>query len=290
VHPTRPGGARLRPPVPRPAVDDEPGYADPWAGDERPEWPDEVPAASPAAVPRTGRRAGRRAAAARLRRSRRRILRWSGVAIGACVIAAAVIALVGRNSPARLPDVTSLHKGEFKSVPDACKVLSPATLSKFLPGPRSAVEPMKSSTFSQCSFTLDSKPNFLVLTVSAESFAPFAAASDNGSASGNARDSFTAARGLLAKPAKHSPLPRATIAPLTGLGQHAFAGIQHEHTGGIMREVATVAVLYRNVIITVTMSGQESGGYGPVAIGTLQGDAQTIARLVLKQELSQPTA
>ena len=41
VHATRPGGTRLRPPSPR-ADDHEQGeYADPWAGEEPPEWPEE---------------------------------------------------------------------------------------------------------------------------------------------------------------------------------------------------------------------------------------------------------
>jgi hypothetical protein len=291
VHATRPGGARLRPPPPR-ADDHEPSeYADPWAGEEPPEWPEEAPQPAEApAPPRSGRRSGRRAAAARLRKSRRRVLRWTGVAIAVCVIAAGVAAIITHHSTPKLPYVTSLLKGEFKSVPDTCKVLPAATLRQYLPGPASTVQPSDTATASECSFTMDSKPNFLVLTISAQSYQPFAAATGNGSASQNALDSFTTSKALLIQPPKHAPLPKATISPLTGLGQQAYAGIQVGHTGGIKRDVATVSVLERNAVVTVTMSGQESGGYGPVAVGTLEADAKAVAGLVLAQQLKQPKA
>lgn len=290
VQVARPGGTRLRSPAPRPE-EYERDHADPWEGDEPPEWPEEEPRpAEVAAPPQAGRRAGRRAAAARLRKSRRRVLRWTGVAIVVCVIAAGVAAIVTHKNTVKLPYVTSLQKGEFKSVPNTCTVLPAATLSQYLPGSRTTVHSQTSSTFNECSFTLDSKPNFLVLTIGAQSFLPFAAASRDGSASGNASDEFTVAQALLIQPPKHSPLPRATIGPLTGLGQRAYVAIQLEHTGGIARDVATVAVLEHNAIVTVTMSGQESGGYGPVAVGTLQADVRAVAALVLKQVLAQPTA
>jgi hypothetical protein len=255
VHAARPGGTRLRPPASRPD-DYEPGeYADPWAGEEPPEWPEEGPrpaAAAEPVPPQAGRRSGRRAAAARLRKSR--------------------------------------LKGEFKSVPDTCKVLPAATLRQYLPGPASTVQPSDTATSSECSFTMDSKPNFLVLTISAQSYQPFAAATGNGSASQNALDAFTTAKALLIQPPKHAPLPKAVISPLPGLGQQAYAGVQVGHTGGIKRDVATVSVLDRNAIITVTMSGQESGGFGPVAVGTLQADARAVAGLILARELTQPKA
>ena len=207
-----------------------------------------------------------------------------------CVIAAGIAAIVTHQSQSKLPYVTALQKGEFKSVPNACKVLPSATLSQYLPGKRSTVQSQDSSNFSECSFTVDNKPNFLVLTISAQSFDPFAAASGNGSASQNALDNYIAARALLLVPPKHSPLPKATISPLKGTGQQAFLAIQLEHTGGIARDVATVTILERNAIVTVSMAGQESGGYGPVALGTLEGDARSVAGLVLKQVRAQPTA
>lgn len=289
VHPVRPGSTRLRQ---RPAGDYEGvDRTDPWDGEEAPQWPDEEPPApDPAARPATGRRSGRRAAAARLRKSRRRVLRWCGIAIVVCVVAAGIAAIVTHKSPSRLPYVTSLLKGEFKSVPNACTVLPAATLGQYLPGSHTQVQSADSSADSECSFTADKRPNFLVLTVGAQSFQPFAAASGNGSASQTALDNYIGARGLLLQPPKHSPLPRASITNLSGLGQHAYLAIQLEHIGGIARDVATVSVLYRNAIVTVSMSAQESGGYGPVAIGTLQADAQAVARSVLQKVQAGPTA
>jgi hypothetical protein len=288
IYPARPGGTRLHPPP----DDYQPGeHADPWAGDEPPEWPEGEPRIAEApSEPPPRRRGGRRAAAARLRKSRRRVLRWCGIAIVVCVIAAGIAAIVTHQNPSKLPYVTSLQKGEFKSVPNACKVLPSATLSQYLPGSRSTVQSQDSSNFSECSFTVDHKPDFLVLTISAQSFDPFAAASGNGSASQNALDNYIAARALLLVPPKHSPLPKATISTLKGTGQHAFLAIQLEHTGGIARDVATVTILERNAIVTVSMAAQESGGYGPVALGTLEGDAQSVASLVLAQVRAQPAA
>lgn len=289
IYPVRPGGTRLRPP---PDDYQRGEHADPWAGDEPPEWPEEgqPPPGNAPGPPPGGRRGGRRAAATRLRKSRRRVLRWCGIAIAVCVVAAGIAAIVTHQGPSKLPYVTSLLKGEYKSTPNACKVLPNATLSQYLPGSRSTVQSQDSSNFSECSFTVDHKPNFLVLTISAQSFDPFAAASGNGSASQNALDNYIAARAILLQPPKHSPLPKATITAVKGVGQQAFVAIQLEHTGGIARDVATVTILERNALVTVSMAGQESGGYGPVALGTLQGDAQTIAGLVLKQVQAQPTA
>src|SRR5215472_10712290 len=76
IYPARPGGTRLRPP---PDDYQRGEHPDPWAGDEPPAWPEEAPrpAEAPGAPPGR-RRGGRRAAAARLRKSRRRVLRWCG--------------------------------------------------------------------------------------------------------------------------------------------------------------------------------------------------------------------
>jgi hypothetical protein len=295
VHPTRAGGARLRP---RPPVDDyaDGERADAWEGEERPEWPDEEPrpaGAVPAgATPagRASRRMGRRAAMARLRRSRRRVYLWCGVAILACVVAASVVAVVTSHTPARAPYVTSLQHGEFKSVADSCTAVSPAVLSQFLPSAGKPVAAASSSTDSECTFTVDRKPNFLVLTVEATSYQPFAAASGDGSASDNASDQFGAAQAVLAHPAKRSPLAPASVKPLAGLGKKAFDAVANEHVGHIASEVVTVGILYRNLIITIGLSGQESGGFGPVQLGTLQAGAQAVARSVLAVELKQPTA
>jgi hypothetical protein len=295
VYAARPGGTLLRPPSP----DQEQrgaDYADPWEGDERPEWPEEAPADGPDGAgggPQRaeGRRAGRRAAAARLRKWRRRVLRWSGVAIAACVIAGVVVVLTTHHGHTNLPYVTALQPGEFKSVPDACTATSPALLNQYLPPPRrTMVQSLASSTDSACTFTVDSKPDFLVLSVAAQSYQPFAAATGNGSASQNALDNFAAARLALAKPARKSPLPPASISTLAGTGQHAFVAVQLEHAGKIATDAVTVDILQRNDVISVSMSAQESGGYGPVPVTTLEADAQAVARAVLQKALAQPTA
>jgi len=292
VYAARPGGTRLRPPSPAGDYGD-PDHADPWEGDERPAWPEEeARSASREKEERPGgRRAGRRAAAARLRKSRRRVLRWSGAAIAACVIAGLVIVLTTRHPAGKLPYVTSLQKGEFKSVPDACTAVGTSLLNTYLPpSGRTMVQSLASSTDSECTFTIDNKPDFLVLSVGAQSYLPFAAATGNGSASQNALDNFAAARLLLARPPKKSPLPPASITVLQGTGQRAFLAVQLEHAGKIATDAVTVSVLERNVIITISLSAQESGGYGPVPVSTLAADAQSVASAVLQRQLKQPTA
>ncbi len=292
VHPTMPGGTRLRPPAP---ADDyrRDEQVDPWDGEEPPAWPDEpLPPRTAEPAPRPRRRYGRRAAAARLRRSRRRVYRWCGLAIAACVVAAVITVAVTHHPVKSLPYVTTLLRGEFKSVPDSCKAISPAVLNQYLPpAGRTTVQSTAGATDSQCTFTVDSKPNFLVLSVQAQSYQPFPAASGDGSASDNALDNFVAARLLLAQPPKKSPLPPATITPLAGLGKQAFMAVAREHVGHIVTDVVTVAILDRNVIITVALSGEESGGgFGPVSMTTLQAGAHAAASSVLTKVTAQPTA
>jgi hypothetical protein len=291
VYATRAGGTRLRPRAPVEGYPDE-ERADAWEGEERPEWPDEEqrPTEGLPAPGRISRRLGRRAAAARLRRSRRRVYLWCGVAIVACVVAASVTAILTSHAPAKAPYVTALQHGEFKSVPNSCTSVSPALLSQFLPSAGKPVASANSSTDSECTFTVDRKPNFLVLTVETTSYQPFAAASGDGSASDNAGDQFAAAQALLAHPPKKSPLPPASITPLAGLGKKAFDAVAHEHVGHIATDVVTVGILYRNVIVIVGLSGQESGGFGPVQLSTLQAGAQAVAKSVLAVALKQPTA
>jgi hypothetical protein len=245
------------------------------------------------------RQQGGRAALARLRKSRRRVYAWCGTAIVACVVAAGIAAIVIPHSgPKPLPYVTKLLPGEYKSVPDACRAVSPTVLSSSLPGPgRTMTQSISGSGESQCSFTLDSKPrvgqpgHFIVLEVTAQAFQPFAAATGNGSASQNALDNYDAARWALGHPGKHSPLPAAQITALAKTGQEAFTAYQREKVSGILTDVVTVVVLERNVMITVSMQGQESGkGFGPVPLADLATGAQAAAGNVLAQVRTQPTA
>jgi hypothetical protein len=286
-HPARPTGT-LRRPVTTRAFDDD-DYQDPASDD-----PDDESgqASRPAGrAPRSGRRRGR-AAATRLRKSRRRVYRWCGIAIVACVIAAGVVALVTHHSPKPTLYVTALQHREFKSVPSACGSVSTAVLNQFMPAAgRTSTSEQNSGTDSQCSFTVDAKPNFLVLEVQAASYEPFAAATGDGSATANAQDNFVLAQLGLAHPPKNSPLPPAQISKLAGLGQQAFMAFQNEHVSGISTDVVTVVIRERNAIITAIMSGQESGhGFGPVPVPTLQAGAQAAAKAMLAKVMAEPTA
>ena len=177
-------------------------------------------------------------------------------------------------------------------MPSACGTLSTSVLSQFMPAAgRTSTSEQATGTDSQCSFTVDSKPNFLVLEIQAQSYQPFAAAAGDGSASGNAQDNFALAQQGLAHPPKKSPLPPAQISKLTGLGQQAFMAFRNEHVSGIVTDVVTVVVRERNVVITASMSGQESGhGFGPVPVSTLEAGAKAAAKAMLAKVMAQPTA
>jgi hypothetical protein len=237
-------------------------------------------------------RLGRRAAAARLRRSRRRVYAWAGVAIVLCVIAAVIAQQLTRPSHSPLSYVTALQRGEFRSVPDACRAVSAAVLDPVLPAAgRTSLATVTTSTDSACTFTVDHRPKFLVLSVEAQAYQPFPAASGNGSASDSAHDTFLADRQLLAQPPKKSPVPPAQITPIARLGSQAFQAVAVVHAGHIVSDVVTIAILNRNVITTIKLSGQDSGaGFGPVSLSTLEAGAQAVARYVLSQVIKQPTA
>jgi hypothetical protein len=285
-YPARPTATVRRPATPRRHEDqDERGPAgnlDVGAGQAS------VPADG---ATRSGRRRGR-AAATRLRKSRRRVYRWCGVAIVLCVAAAGTVAIVTHHAPKPALYVTSLQAGEFTSVPSACGSVGTQVLNQFLPGPgRTATSELASSTDSQCSFTVDAKPSFLVLEVQAQSYQPFAAATGDGSATANAQDNFALVQQGLAHPPKRSPLPPAQISNVTGLGQQAVMALQNEHVSGIITDVATVVIRERNVVVTASMSGQESGhGFGPVPVATLEAGAKAAAKALLAKVMTQPTA
>jgi hypothetical protein len=291
--PPRPAGT-LRRPAASPLDGDEGYYDAPdryrhaAGGDEG-----ELPGAGRPG--RASRRRGR-AAAARLRKSRRRVYRWCGIAIVACVIAAGIAAYLTHHSPKPALYVTSLLPGEFRSVPNACGSVSMTVLNQYLPEPgRTSTSELSGSTDSQCSFTVDRKPTFVVLEVTAQAYQPFAAASAAGSAPGsasaNAQDNYALVMQGLKMPPKGSPLSPAQIAALPATGQQAFVAVQREHVSGIVSERVTIVVRDRNVLITVWESGQESGhGFGPVPVSTLQAGAEAAARDVLVKAHAQPTA
>jgi hypothetical protein len=240
---------------------------------------------------RPPRRRHGRAAATRLRKSRRRVYRWCGVAIGICVIGAVVAVLTTGSSPKPQLYVTSLQPGEFKSVPGACSSVSAAVLTQYLPGSaRTTTNQLAGTTQSQCSFTVDAKPVFRLLEVTTQAYLPYAGASGNGSASANAKDNLAALKLTLAHPPKTSPLSPAHLSSVSGLGQQAFAGYQQETVGNIVSNVVTVVVLERNVLVTVELSAQQSTGFTSAPVPTLLAGATAAARDVLAKVLTQPTA
>ena len=233
-----------------------------------------------------------RAAATRLRKSRQRVYRWAAAAVVVVLLAAGGVWLFGQSTPAATPWVTKLLAGEYKSVPNACSAVSASVLNAYLPASgRTQRVSVGTATDSQCSYSFDRQPTFLVLEVAIQAFQPFAAAGNNGSATANAQLDFVTARQGLARPPRKSPLPPATITPLAGLGQRAFTAIQHEHVSGIGTDVLTILIRQRNVLIKVSCSGQESGhGFGPVSDAALTGCARAVAGSVLAKAESEPTA
>ncbi len=244
---------------------------------------------SPAA-PRPTRRQGR-AAAARLRKSRRRVYRWCGVAVVLCVVGAVIALVATSGTPKPPPYVTTLQHGEFTSVPSACTSVNAAVLAQYLPGSgRTTTNQLSESTQSECSFTIDAKPVFRLLEVTTTAYQPFAAASGDGSASDNARDNLADSKAALADPGKKSPLSPAQITSVPGLGQQAFSAYQQENASGLVSDIVTVVVLERNVLVTVELSAQRSAGFSPTPAATLQAGATAAARDVLAKVLAQPTA
>jgi hypothetical protein len=237
------------------------------------------------------RRTGR-AAATRLRKSRRRVYYWAGIAIVIVALAGGGIWIFGRSTAARAPWVTSLQAGEYKSVPSSCSAVNTSVLNSYLPkSGRTQRVSVGSGTDSQCSYSFDKRPTFLVLQVAMEALQPFAAAGNNGSATANAQVNYAAARQALARPPRKSPLPPATITRLAGLGQQALVAIQHEHVSGIGTDVVTIVIRQRNDLITVSVSGEESGhGFGPVPDATLAAAAKAAAASAVAKAESEPTA
>jgi hypothetical protein len=179
--------------------------------------------------------------------------------------------------------VTTFQRGEFRSVPNACHSLSAATLSQYLPGKVAQVsQSVASTTQSGCTWTLDAQPNFRVLSVTTQAFTPSPLSSGNGSATFGAKDAYTHQLQVLRNPPKNSKAPKAQIGGAVGLGSSAFTALQVFHLGRDVSDEVTVTVRDRNVVVVVTMQGQESGGgFGPVPDATLRAGALAAAHQVL---------
>jgi hypothetical protein len=274
IYATRAGGRRMGPPTEQPQETA----------------PD---AAAPDGAPAPRRRRGRgRAAAARLRKSRRRVYILCGSAIVVAVIIAVVAVIIELPSPApKSSFINTLQPGEFKAVPNACTAVSSSLLSQNLTGHASKVTPTGTgSNNSQCSFTVDHRPVFRVLQITIQAFQPSLVVAGNGSATAGATDAYVAARLALASPSKKSPLPKASITSVSGLGQQAISALQVLHRGRTVTDLVTVVARERNVLLTVFMQAQTAGGgYGPVSTSALAGGTQTLAKAVLAKTETEPT-
>ncbi|HVB46654.1 MAG TPA: hypothetical protein VNF47_28645 [Streptosporangiaceae bacterium] len=272
-----------------------PGGIEPIRPARRPSAPRESePAAEPdppasAEVAGQGgrRRVGRsRAAQARRRRSKRRLSTWGSVAAVVVVIAGAVYFL-DQPAPKTGGPITTLQKGEFRTVPDACRVLASTALRQYLAGVPKSFQPFSYPDDSQCSYTVDAKPTFRILNITVQADQPSLNVPGNGSATTNAVVTFAEQQQVLAKPPKHTPAPAASIRKIGGLGDQALSAVQVFHVGSVTDRV-TVLARYRNVLITASLEGQVSGGFGPVSISELQAGAIAAARDLLAQVKAQP--
>ena len=280
IHPTGPGGRPRRPPpdprggtpVASPDQDWPPYGGEDWPPEERAE----------------GRR-GRRAAT-RARKSRRRLLAGCGAVVALALIATAVLWATGTwpfpsksAAPVSSPVVTTFQPGEFRSVPNACTVISPALLSQYLPGKVARVsQALGSASQSQCTWTLDHHPDFRVLTVSSQAYAPSLLASGDGSATFNAIDAYGQTLQELQNPPRSSKAPRAQLGTAVGLGRDALTALQVFRVAGVTTDEVTVVARDRNVLVDVTMQGDEHGsGFRPVPVATLRAGALAAAHEVL---------
>jgi hypothetical protein len=230
-----------------------------------------------------------RAIATRARKARRRILTWGAVAIAVAVIGAGAWQIFSPKpaAPQHSRFVTTYQPGDFRQVPNACRVISAATLNQYLPGKRTKVvfaSLGSGSTGSQCTWTLDARPLYRVLEVTAQAYAPSLLATGNGSATFSAIDSYGTTRAALANPPKKTRLPKATMTQVRGLGNSAFSALQVITAGGDRTDLVTLVVRDHNALITVVLQGLDHshrGGYGPVSIGQLQAGTVAAAHQVL---------
>ena len=235
-----------------------------------------------------------RAQATRARQAKRRLVTVGSLVAAAALIAVLVIVLLPGAKPASTGlsgFVTTYQPGELRSVPSTCGTVSAGVLGQYLPGSPTKVSlpGLTGKSSNQCDWTLDHKPVYRLLEVTAAAYAPSGLASGNGSATAAATDAYAQARHGYLNPAKGSGLPKAEINAVSGLGKQAFSAFQVVKVGAhtaaeVTTDRITVLARYRNVLITVEFSGIEyasQGGYGPVEPSLLQAGAVAAARDVL---------
>jgi hypothetical protein len=299
-------------------VQGRPGRPGPGPDEEYPEWA--VPASPrPPRRPRDGHRDARghvaadtprpahhaarrsatheeprgrgRAQATRARRARRRVTVLGGLAAVAALIAVLVIVLPGSRPPSTggvSGFVTTYQPGEFRSVPNTCDSVPAATLTQYLPGRLSVVglPSLTGNAGNQCNWTLDAKPVYRLLEVTATAYAPSGLATGNGSATAAATDAYGQQMQAELHPPPGSHQPAAQVTTVRGLGAQAFSAFQTITAGGLTTYRVTVVTRFRNVLITAEFSGLDHashGGYGPVSAALLQAGAAAAARDVLQK-------
>jgi hypothetical protein len=248
------------------------------------------PGAEEAAPPgEAGERPRGRAAATRARRSRRRLVALGGLVLLAVVVLLAVLKkLPFEGGPAAASAqnglVTTFQPGDIRAVPDACQAVSSATLSQYLPGKRARAITQSTTLESQCTWTLDARPVYRVLEVTAQAYAPNLLSTGDGSATFSAIDGYGAQLQAIQDPPRSAHRPKARLGAPRGLGNAAFSALQVWRNAGSTTDFVTVVARERNVVVTVTLQGLDSaakGGYGPVPVPALQAGALAVAREAL---------
>ncbi len=237
------------------------------------------------AAPRRGQRPGRsRAAATRRRRAKRRLLTLASVIVVIAVVAAAVYYL---RQPAATPSggpITTLQKGEYSKIPDACRAVPATLLTGFVGTAPKLLRPQPG----ECTFTVDTRTTFRELTVQVQALQPNAGYG-NGSATANAIYNFAQQRAHLARPPKHTPEPPAKITPIPGIGDEAFVAALVFHVGpGAITNKVIVLVRYKNVLITTFLQGDVHGGAASAQVGQLRAGALAAARVLLSAVKAEP--
>jgi hypothetical protein len=232
-------------------------------------------------------RGASRALRAAARRRRRWLITGGGVAVLAGAILAVVLLTGGHKAPpANIAGAlgTTFQHGELRQVPNACQVVPAATVQQYLPGKAKVASPLSVSgaAGSACDWTIDQPPQYRLMELSLQAYAPNGLASGDGSATFAATDAYQLALQELRNPPKNSPAAaRATVKELTGFGDAAFTAQQVFHVGGAVTDVSTVIVRYRNVVVTVTLNGlahSNKGNYGPVSQSQLAQAAMAFAQ------------
>jgi hypothetical protein len=211
-----------------------------------------------------------------------------GLAAAAAVVAVLVIVLPGSH-PSRAGSagfITTYQPGEFRSAPSTCQAVQASTLGQYLPGKRAMVSlpSLPDSSGNQCNWTLDQRPVYRLLEVTAQAYAPSGLATGNGSATAAATDAYTQALTSYRHPARGTHQPPAQINSVSRLGSQAFSAFQVIKGGGDTTDRVTVVARFRNVLITAEFNGlahASRGHYGPVSPSLLKAGAAAAAADVL---------